>query len=151
MFVGNIVQGVRIAGAQGRDLGVDDERVCVLQMIIDIGGFQACNLVDIIRQRAQSSPDHVLFTLINAKGTEVDSLSCLQLQRKAERIGSLLMEKAHLNVGDHVALIFPPGIDLIAAFYGCLCVGKCIIMYVCLHFVSSGVVFALHECAQRDK
>ena len=28
-----------------------------------------------------------------------------------------------MNNGDHVALIFPPGIDLIAAFYGCLYVG----------------------------
>ena len=26
-------------------------------------------------------------------------------------------------IGDHVALIYPPGVDLIAAFYGCLYVG----------------------------
>ena len=28
-----------------------------------------------------------------------------------------------LNTGDHVALIYPPGVELIAAFYGCLYVG----------------------------
>ena len=28
------------------------------------------------------------------------------------------MEKGRLNTGDHVALIYPPGVDLIAAFYG---------------------------------
>ncbi len=28
-----------------------------------------------------------------------------------------------MNTGDHVALIYPPGVDLIAAFYGCLYVG----------------------------
>lgn len=28
-----------------------------------------------------------------------------------------------MNTGDHVALIFPPGLELICAFYGCLYVG----------------------------
>ncbi len=66
----------------------------------------------------------MLFSLINAKGAEVVSLNCAQLHRRAERIGCLLLEKANLNVADHVALIFPPGIDLICAFYGCLYVGQ---------------------------
>ena len=50
-------------------------------------------------------------------------LTCSQLHKRAERIGSLLQERAKINTGDHVALIFPPGIDLICAFYGCLYVG----------------------------
>ena len=45
------------------------------------------------------------------------------LFRKAERVGALLMDRARLNPGDHVALIFPPGLDLIVAFYGCLSAG----------------------------
>jgi acyl-CoA synthetase (AMP-forming)/AMP-acid ligase II len=35
----------------------------------------------------------------------------------------LLLEKGQLNNGDHVALIFPPSIDLVIAFYACLFVG----------------------------
>ncbi|KHN79066.1 Disco-interacting protein 2 -like protein C [Toxocara canis] len=108
MFVGNIVQGVRIAGAKGRDVGPDEDKSC---------------LIEVLRQRAHASPDHVLFTQMNARGAEVDSVTCMQLLRKAERIGALLLDKGHLNVGDHVALIFPPGIDLIAAFYGCQSAG----------------------------
>lgn len=45
------------------------------------------------------------------------------MHKKAERIGNLLTEKGRVNTGDHVALIFPPGLDLICAFYGCLYVG----------------------------
>lgn len=45
------------------------------------------------------------------------------LYRKAEKIGVQLLEKGKLSTGDHVALIFAPGLDLIAAFYGCLIVG----------------------------
>ena len=33
------------------------------------------------------------------------------------------MEKLKFNSGDHVALMYPPGIELIVAFYGCLYVG----------------------------
>jgi len=51
-------------------------------------------------------------------------LSCIQLHKKAERIAAVLCDKAKLNSGQHVALLFPPGLDLIAAFYGCLYAGK---------------------------
>lgn len=52
------------------------------------------------------------------------TLSCVQLHKKAERIAAVLVEKARLNSGQHVALLFPPGLDLIAAFYGCLYAGE---------------------------
>ena len=52
------------------------------------------------------------------------NLTCLQLHKKAEKIAALLIDKTKLNRGDHVALIFPPGLDLITAFYGCLYAGN---------------------------
>uniref|UniRef100_A0A8C1QI17 Disco-interacting protein 2 homolog Ca n=1 Tax=Cyprinus carpio TaxID=7962 RepID=A0A8C1QI17_CYPCA len=57
------------------------------------------------------------------KGTVLSSLTCLQLHKRAEKIAAMLMERGHLQDGDHVALVYPPGIDLIAAFYGCLYAG----------------------------
>lgn len=74
--------------------------------------------------RAIRDPDHVIFTLINAKGGAAAVLTCSQLHKRAEKVSNLLNERAKVNTGDHVALIFPPGIDLICAFYGCLYVGK---------------------------
>ena len=50
-------------------------------------------------------------------------LTCAQLHRRAERVATLILEKGKRNVGDHVALVYPPSIDLVAAFYGCLYVG----------------------------
>lgn len=35
--------------------------------------------------------------------------TCVQLHRKAERVAAALMEKARLSIGDHVALVYPPG------------------------------------------
>uniref|UniRef100_A0A4W5KWZ8 Disco interacting C n=1 Tax=Hucho hucho TaxID=62062 RepID=A0A4W5KWZ8_9TELE len=56
-------------------------------------------------------------------GTIASSLSCVQLHKRAEKIATMLAERGHLQDGDHVALVYPPGIDLIAAFYGCLYAG----------------------------
>ena len=77
-----------------------------------------------LRWRSQTTADHVLFTLLNSKGGVSATMTCSQLHKRAERIGMLLIEKGKINTGDHVALIFPPGLDLIAAFYACLYVGE---------------------------
>ncbi|XP_008563575.1 PREDICTED: disco-interacting protein 2 homolog A-like, partial [Galeopterus variegatus] len=56
-------------------------------------------------------------------GTVTSTATCVQLHKRAERVAAALTEKGRLSVGDHVALVYPPGVDLIAAFYGCLYCG----------------------------
>ncbi|CAF91533.1 unnamed protein product, partial [Tetraodon nigroviridis] len=75
------------------------------------------------KKRAQNTPEHVLYTLLSSRGAVSSSLTCLQLHKRAERVAALLMERGGLQEGDHVALVYPPGIDLIAAFYGSLYAG----------------------------
>ncbi|XP_061090416.1 disco-interacting protein 2 homolog A-like isoform X2 [Conger conger] len=111
MIVGNLVAGKRIAQASGRDMTQleDNDQFLYMQ--------------DVLQWRAQATPDHPLFLVLNAKGTVASTASCLQLHKRAERVAVALMEKGRLNTGDHVALVYPPGIDLIATFYGCLYAG----------------------------
>ncbi|OBS60042.1 hypothetical protein A6R68_08839, partial [Neotoma lepida] len=80
-------------------------------------------LADVLQWRAHTTPDHPLFLLLNAKGTVTSTATCIQLHKRAERVAAALMEKGRLDAGDHVALVYPPGVDLIAAFYGCLYCG----------------------------
>ncbi|GAB6019998.1 beta transducin [Chamberlinius hualienensis] len=115
VMVGNIVQGVRLASAQGRDIGAIEEESDTAKK------YQF--VTEVLRWRAVSSADHVIYSLLNSKGQITSSLTCSQLNKRAERVGCLLLEKGKLNTGDHVALIYPPGVDLICAFYGCLFVG----------------------------
>ncbi|KAJ0070625.1 hypothetical protein NL108_016964, partial [Boleophthalmus pectinirostris] len=109
MIVGNLVAGKRIAQACGRDVGQmeDNEQFLYIQ--------------DVLQWRAQATPDHPLFMVLNSKGTVSSTASCLQLHKKAERVAAAL--SGRLNTGDHVALVYPPGVDLIATFYGCLYAG----------------------------
>uniref|UniRef100_A0A673CYL7 Uncharacterized protein n=1 Tax=Sphaeramia orbicularis TaxID=375764 RepID=A0A673CYL7_9TELE len=111
VMVGNLVSGKRIAQASGRDLGQTDDN------------DQFLFLSEVLQWRAQTTPDHVLYTLLSSRGAVSNSLTCLQLHKRAERVSALLMERGGLQEGDHVALVYPPGIDLIAAFYGCLYAG----------------------------
>ncbi|XP_022536800.1 disco-interacting protein 2 homolog C isoform X5 [Astyanax mexicanus] len=111
VMVGNLVSGKRIAQASGRDLGQIEDN------------DQFLFLSEVLQWRAQTTPDHVLFTLLSSRGAILSSLTCLQLHKRAEKIAAMLMERGHLQDGDHVALVYPPGIDLIAAFYGCLYAG----------------------------
>ncbi|KAK3083552.1 hypothetical protein FSP39_025271 [Pinctada imbricata] len=115
VHVGNIVQGARMAWAQGRDLGISEDETEAAK--------KHQFLTEILRWRSQTTPDHILYTLLNSKVQPTVQMTCSQLYKRAERIGCMLMEKGKLNTGDHVALIYPPGVDLISAFYGCLFVG----------------------------
>uniref|UniRef100_A0A8C3M498 Disco interacting protein 2 homolog B n=1 Tax=Chrysolophus pictus TaxID=9089 RepID=A0A8C3M498_CHRPC len=122
VMVGNLVAGKRIAQASGRDLGqIEDNDLVkkVNQCLLQMEYF----LTEVLQWRAHTTPDHALFLLLNAKGTAVCTATCLQLHKKAERIASVLCDKGHLNAGDNVVLLYPPGIELITAFYGCLYAG----------------------------
>uniref|UniRef100_A0A671XUV5 Disco-interacting protein 2 homolog B-A-like n=1 Tax=Sparus aurata TaxID=8175 RepID=A0A671XUV5_SPAAU len=108
VMVGNLVAGKRIAQAAGRDLAIE---------------LPIPYLTEALHWRAQTDPDHVLFVLLNAKGVAVSTATCVQLHKRAEKIAAALTEKGSINTGENVVLLYPPGIDLIAAFYGCLYAG----------------------------
>uniref|UniRef100_A0AAX7SQY5 DMAP1-binding domain-containing protein n=1 Tax=Astatotilapia calliptera TaxID=8154 RepID=A0AAX7SQY5_ASTCA len=111
VMVGNLVSGKRIAQASGRDLGQtddNDQMNCSFCPLSVAGCFLMAHTVP---------PSHL------PQGAVSSSLTCLQLHKRAERVAALLMERGGLQEGDHVALVYPPGIDLIAAFYGCLYAG----------------------------
>uniref|UniRef100_A0A8C4DRS0 Disco-interacting protein 2 homolog Ba n=1 Tax=Dicentrarchus labrax TaxID=13489 RepID=A0A8C4DRS0_DICLA len=115
MLVGNLVAGKRIAQATGRELGVVEDQDLIRKVLFFLS--------EALQWRAQTDPDHVLYVLLNAKGVAVCTATCAQLHKRAEKITATLMERGGLNTGDNVVLLYPPGIDLIAAFYGCLYAG----------------------------
>ncbi|MED6278747.1 DIP2 disco-interacting protein 2 C, partial [Characodon lateralis] len=97
VMVGNLVSGKRIAQASGRDLGQIEDN------------DQFLFLSEVLQWRAQTTPEHVLYTLLNSRGAIASSLTCLQLHKRAEKIAAVLGERGHLQDGDHVALVYPPG------------------------------------------
>ena len=78
------------------------------------------SLVDLLRARAEKSPDHRAYTFLS-DGVEVETLTFAELDVRARAIAARLQERG--AAGERALLLFPPGLDYIAAFYGCLAAG----------------------------
>uniref|UniRef100_A0A3P8VB26 Disco interacting C n=1 Tax=Cynoglossus semilaevis TaxID=244447 RepID=A0A3P8VB26_CYNSE len=102
VMVGNLVSGKRIAQASGRDLGQIEDNDQARDFLF---------LSEVLQWRAQTTPDHVLYTLLNSRGAIASSLTCVQLHKRAEKIATMLAERGHLQDGEHIALVYPPGTE----------------------------------------
>jgi acyl-CoA synthetase (AMP-forming)/AMP-acid ligase II len=78
-------------------------------------------LVDMLRRRASSTPDKTLYIFLSDGEMEERPLTYGQLDARARQIASLLQQQG--SVGDRALLLYPPGLDYIAAFFGCLYAG----------------------------
>ncbi len=78
-------------------------------------------LVDILRWRASRQPDKLAYTyLVDGMSQEVN-LTYGDLDRKARAIGADLQKQG--MQGERALLLYPPGLDYIASFFGCLYAG----------------------------
>jgi acyl-CoA synthetase (AMP-forming)/AMP-acid ligase II len=76
------------------------------------------SLVDILRWRAKNQHDRLAYRfLVDGEFDEV-VLTYEELDRRARSIAALLQSSA--KAGDRALLLFPPGLDFIAAYFGCL-------------------------------
>ena len=75
-------------------------------------------LVDILRYRAAHQSEQIAYTfLVDGESQEV-SLTYQQLDQQARAIASQL--QSFCQLGERALLLYPPGLDYIAAFFGCL-------------------------------
>ncbi|HEY0734083.1 MAG TPA: amino acid adenylation domain-containing protein, partial [Herpetosiphonaceae bacterium] len=81
----------------------------------------ATTLVDLLRQRAWQQPDQRAYTFLKDGETDAIHLTYAQLDRQARAIAVQL--QAMVQPGDRVLLLYPPGLEYIAAFFGCLYTG----------------------------
>jgi 8-amino-7-oxononanoate synthase len=78
----------------------------------------APTIVDLLRQRAAYRPHDRAFTFLVDGEHEELNITYAQLDRKARAVGAWLMDQG--MVGKRVLLLYPSGLDFIAAFMGCL-------------------------------
>ncbi len=78
----------------------------------------APTIVDLLRQRAAYRPHDRAFTFLVDGEHEELNITYAQLDRKARAVGAWLMDRG--MVGKRVLLLYPSGLDFIAAFMGCL-------------------------------
>ncbi|NJR57126.1 MAG: AMP-binding protein [Acaryochloris sp. CRU_2_0] len=77
--------------------------------------------VDILYHRADCQPDSLAYTFLESGELESESLTYFALDRKARAIAAVLQSRCAF--GERALLIYPPGLDFVAAFFGCLYAG----------------------------
>ncbi|CAF0720628.1 unnamed protein product [Rotaria sp. Silwood1] len=114
ILAGTIIQGMRLAEAKGTDMIFTDDQDTSDQ------GKKLQYIDDILRWRSITMSDHVLYSVINAKGQESASVTCSAVHKRCERIALTILERIEMKSSDHIALLYPPCVDLVSAFYACL-------------------------------
>ncbi|MBV9792054.1 MAG: AMP-binding protein, partial [Chloroflexi bacterium] len=78
-------------------------------------------LVELLRWRAAHQPDQHIYTFLSDGESTAQTLTAAQLDLQARTIAAQL-QAANLS-GQRALLLFPPGLEYIAAFFGCLYAG----------------------------
>ncbi|OKH15930.1 type I polyketide synthase [[Limnothrix rosea] IAM M-220] len=82
---------------------------------------QFTSFVDLLQYRAESQPDKTIFTFLADGEAETDSLTYGDLHTRAQAIAAYL--QTYQARGERALLLYPPGLEFICAFLGCLYAG----------------------------
>jgi acyl transferase domain-containing protein/acyl-CoA synthetase (AMP-forming)/AMP-acid ligase II/acyl carrier protein len=79
------------------------------------------SFVEVLRHHARTRPDQRAYVFLENGEVESGSLTFRALDSRARQIGARL--QAVVNPGDRVLLLYPPSLEFISAFMGCLYAG----------------------------
>ncbi|HEV7377734.1 MAG TPA: AMP-binding protein, partial [Pyrinomonadaceae bacterium] len=79
------------------------------------------NLIELLQRRVQQQPLQKAYTFLLDGETEEVNLTYEQIDRRARAIAAYLL--ALRAKGERVLLLYPPGLEYISAFWGCLYAG----------------------------
>ncbi len=83
--------------------------------------FEMTSLVEVLSARAREFPERAAYTFLVDGEAETVELTYSELEQQARRIAVRL--EAQQARGQRVLLLYPPGLEYIAAFWGCLYAG----------------------------
>jgi len=78
-------------------------------------------LGDLLRHRAQRQPEDRAYVFLSDRGDETGSLTFFELHARARAVAFDLA--ARMRPGGRVLLVFPPGLDFMVGFFGCVLAG----------------------------
>ena len=82
---------------------------------------ELATLVDVLRWRSAKAPDQRAFSFLSDRGPNDVALTYAQLDVRARSVATLL--QANGSIGDRALLVYLPGMDFVAALFGCLYAG----------------------------
>jgi 8-amino-7-oxononanoate synthase len=78
-------------------------------------------VVDLLRDAADRLPDRDTYIFLDGEGREIRTVNRAALELRARALGAYMVEQG--LGGERALLVYPPGIEFLEAFYGCLFAG----------------------------
>jgi thioester reductase-like protein len=80
-------------------------------------------LIDYLQMWETRKPDQTLYRFVDAEGRELEHYTYQSFAERTRELAAYLFTEAGLRQGDRALLVYPPGLEMVAAFYACARIG----------------------------
>ncbi len=80
-------------------------------------------LIDYLQMWAARKPDQTLFRFVDAEGRELEHYTYQSFAERTRELAAYLSTEAGLSRGERVLLVYPPSLEMVAAFFACARIG----------------------------
>lgn len=80
-------------------------------------------LIDYLQMWQARRPHQTLFRFVDAEGRELDRYTYGSFDERTRELAAYLSTEAGLKPGDRALLVYPPGLEMVAAFFACARIG----------------------------
>ncbi len=81
------------------------------------------SILDNLDRLADEHPNKLLYSYLDVNGDPIESYTYASFVRRAQAIAGHLRKEGRFAAGDRLLLAYPPGLEMICAFFGCVRAG----------------------------
>src|SRR5580700_5303313 len=78
------------------------------------------SILDNLDRLADEHPNKLLYSYLDLNGDPIETHTYASFLRRAQAIAGHLRKQGRFASGDRVLLAYPPGLEMICAFFGCV-------------------------------
>lgn len=79
--------------------------------------------IDLFKENVKKHPDQLLYVFLDINGKIQSSYTYEQFNKRSLALAISLVNKEKLSIGDRVLLAYPPGLEMMVAFFACIRAG----------------------------
>ncbi len=80
-------------------------------------------LIDYLRMYEEQRPDQLLFRFVDGDGRELEQYTYQSFAERTRELAAYLSVEAGLKPGERALLVYPPGLEMVAALFACARIG----------------------------
>ncbi|MGH3556845.1 MAG: thioester reductase domain-containing protein [Mycobacterium sp.] len=80
-------------------------------------------LIDYLRMWEARKPDQTLYRFVDVEGRELEHHTYQSFAERTRELAAYLFAEAGLRPGERALLVYPPGLEMVAAFFACARIG----------------------------